>query len=322
MSERPQNAVAILKTGSRRAVDNRESVAATPTVRFLSTPEEWNAPWVQAAWRQAMASSTNPNLLFQSPEWFDNKHKTKREDLRVAVVRHGRKITAVAPLLLGQQEFDLKLCRMRLKTAQLLGGEGLTQRQEAYEPLFKAIFQTFDVDAIHFRLLHTESPCWRAVQSSRAGIVHVQDRLKMHIADLPQTFDAYMTARFDSSHRRNLKRRVKLLQAEGEHRLWRCSACIATPECAQLREKGELRLQRISAPEDVAEFSSSRGQGRAGLLAGDKGGLPDQGDAAMERTSQRFGRPRASPFVPSVVRPDPMRVCAGVSRGWVLLRRL
>ena len=234
--------------------------AVTTTIRFLETEQEWNAPQVQAAWRQSMATSTNPSVLFQSPEWFENKRKTKGEDVRVAVVESGAKIIAVAPLLLGQQEFYLKFCRIRFRTAQLLGGEGLTQRKETYEPLFKAIFRTFNVAGIHFRLLSTESSCWEAVQSSRAGIVHVHDRLKMYLVNLPPTLDAYLSARFDSSHRRNLKQRVKLLRAEGEQRFWRCSACIAAPECAPLREKGELRLQRISAPEDVPEFLRAGGQ--------------------------------------------------------------
>ena len=233
--------------------------AATAAIRFLATEEEWNARPVQDAWRRLAAASANPSALFQTPEWFENKHKAKREDLRVAVAEEGGEIIGIAPLMIGEQEFDLKLCRIRLKTAQLLGGEGLTQRQEVYEPLFKAIFQTFDVAAIHFRLLSTESPCWKAVQSSRAGLVHVHDQFKMHIVDLPQTFDAYMATRFDSSHRRILKRRIRVLRAQGELRLWRCSACTATAECAQLREKGELRLQRISAPEDVPEFLHAGG---------------------------------------------------------------
>lgn len=228
--------------------------AMTATIRFLETEREWNAPWVQDAWRRLQKETTNPNSLFSTLDWFDNKHKTKQEQLRVAIVANGIEITAIAPLLLGQQEFDLKVCRMHLHTAQLLGGEGLTQRPEVYEPLFEAIFQTFGVAAIHFRLLSTESPCWTAVESSRAGFVHVHDRFKMHIVDLPQSFDAYLTGRFDSSHRRNLKHRMQVLRAQGEHRLWRCSACSAGPECAGLQEKGELRLQRISAPEDVQEF--------------------------------------------------------------------
>jgi len=245
--------------GSAPTKNAKSKPAVTTTIRFLETEREWNAPLVQQAWHRLMTETTNPDALFSAPEWFDNKHKTKREDLRVAVVRNGTKITAIVPLLLGQQEFDLKLGRMRFRTAQLLGGEGLTQHQEVYEPLFKAIFQTFDVAAIHFRMLPTESPCWKALQSSRAGFVHVQDRFQTHIADLPQTFDAYMTARFNSSRRRNLKHRVKVLREQGEHRIWRCSGCPSSPECAQLREKGELRLQRISAPEDVPEFLRAGG---------------------------------------------------------------
>ena len=241
------------------SIRTEPAVAATPAIRFLATEEEWNARPVQDAWRRLMAASANPNALFQTPEWFENKHKAKRENLRVAVAEDGGEIIGIAPLLIGEQEFDLKFCRIRLKTAQLLGGEGLTQRQEVYEPLFKSIFQNFDVAAIHLRLLSTENPCWRAVQSSRVGLVHVHDQFKMHIVDLPQTFDAYMAARFDSSHRRTLKRRIRVLRAQGELRLWRCSACTATAECAQLREKGELRLQRISAPEDVPEFLQAGG---------------------------------------------------------------
>ena len=202
----------------------------TTTIQFLATEHEWNAPDVQEAWQRLMAVSANPSALFQSPEWFENKYKTKREELRVAVVQNSAKITAVAPLLLAQQEFDLKLCRMQFRTAQFLGGEGLMP-EEAYEELFKTIFQKFDVDAIHFRLLHTNSACWKAVQSSRAGFVRVHEQFKMYFVGLPGTFDEYLAGRFDSPHRRDLKKRVK-----------------------SLREQGELRLQRISAPEDVPEF--------------------------------------------------------------------
>ncbi|MHB1856535.1 MAG: GNAT family N-acetyltransferase [Acidobacteriaceae bacterium] len=246
--------------GAASAKNAKSKPTVTTTIRFLETEREWNAPLVQQAWHQLLTETTNPNALFSTPEWYENKRKTKGEELRVAVVENDAKIIAIAPFLLGQQEFYLKFYRMRFRTAQLLGGEGLTQRQEGYELLFKAIFRTFDVAGIHFRLLSTESPCWKAVQSSRAGFVQVHDRLKMYLVNLPPTLDAYLSARFDSSHRRNLKHRVKLLREQGEHRLWRCSACTAAPECARLREKGELRLQRISAPEDIPEFLHAGGQ--------------------------------------------------------------
>ena len=95
------------------------------TIQFLATEHEWDAPKVQEAWRRLMAASANPSALFQSPEWFQNKHKTKGEELRVAVVENDGTITAIVPLLLGRQEFYLRPCRMRFRTAQLLGGEGL-----------------------------------------------------------------------------------------------------------------------------------------------------------------------------------------------------
>ncbi len=242
------------------SIRTEPAVAATHAIRFLATEEEWNARPVQDAWRRLMAASANPSALFQTKEWFENKYKAKGEEARVAVVESDGTITGIIPFLLGEQEFYFKFCRMQCKVAHLLGGEGLTQRQEVYEPLFKAIFKNFDVDAIYFRYLHAEGPCWRAVQSSRAGFIRIHDRFKMYIVDLPQTFDAYMAERFNSSHRRTLKQRIRVLRAQGERRLWRCSACTATAECAQLRENGELLLQRISAPEEVPEFLRDGGK--------------------------------------------------------------
>ena len=101
----------------------------TTTIRFLETEQEWNAPLVQAAWRQSMATSTNPSVLFQSPEWFQNKRKTKGEDVRV-VVESGAKIIAVAPLLLGQQEFYLKFAGLMRKNGSHSAQQGLMQLKE------------------------------------------------------------------------------------------------------------------------------------------------------------------------------------------------
>ena len=238
MSDHGEHRMAVAGiAGGVAASSSKSQVAETTAIRFLATELEWNAPHVQQAWRRLLRETANPNVLFASPEWFENKHKTKREELRVAVVENGAKIAAVAPILLGQKKFDLKFRQMRFRTAQVLGGEGL-MREEMYEPLFQQIFQTFeDVDAIHFRLLPIESPCWKAVQSSRAGWVHVHNQFKMYFLDLPKTFDEYLAVRFDSKHRGNLKRRVKVLG-----------------------EQGELRLQRITAPEDVPEFLRAGGQ--------------------------------------------------------------
>lgn len=198
-------------------------------IRFLSTEQEWNTPGVQEVWRRLLTASVGPGAIFQSPEWINNKLTTKREEVRVAAVCNQEKITGIAPLLFAAQEFNLKLGRLRLKTVQLLGGEGLMQ-EESYEGVFESIFHTFDVDAIHFKLMPIESECWNAVRKSHAGYVHIQDRLKLHLVHLPETFDQYFS-RFGSKHRKNLKHSMKILQ-----------------------ELGELRLKRISSPEDVPEF--------------------------------------------------------------------
>jgi hypothetical protein len=200
-----------------------------PTQLELLSGKQCDAPDVRVAWRELLTRSINPNALFQSPEWFDNKRETKpREDLLLAVLRQGGTVTGIAPFLIASQQFDLRPTKLRLKTAQLLGGEGLWPGNQ-YASLFGEIFKKLQVDAIHLRLLRTESECWSTLKDS-PGLVHVHDQMKLYVVNLPPTFDEYM-GRFGSKHRKNLLRSVKLLR---EHR--------------------ELRLQRIDSPEDVSGF--------------------------------------------------------------------
>ena len=80
--------------GAASAKNAKSKPTVTTTIRFLETEREWNAPLVQQAWHQLLTETTNPNALFSTPEWYENKRKTKGEELRVAVVENDAKIIA------------------------------------------------------------------------------------------------------------------------------------------------------------------------------------------------------------------------------------
>jgi CelD/BcsL family acetyltransferase involved in cellulose biosynthesis len=101
-------------------------VIATTQLELLSG-KQCDALDVRVAWRELLTRSINPNALFQSPEWFDNKRETKpREDLLLAVLRQGGAVTGIAPFLIASQQFDLRPTKLRLNfSAAKVCGRGI-----------------------------------------------------------------------------------------------------------------------------------------------------------------------------------------------------
>jgi CelD/BcsL family acetyltransferase involved in cellulose biosynthesis len=221
-------------------VDQRIS----PSVSFAVAPEQWRTPEVLERWTSLLADSTNPNALYQSPPWFENKNETRPEDrISLAVLRDetGRPAGFV-PLVKSKQHLIINFKFFRyvisLHVMEVLGDQPLAPDGETdCDLIFTSIMKHYsNIDGIYMRGLDTASSCWRRIHESPAirekFLLHVTETEAMHRLDLPRSFEAYL-ARFNSKHRNTLKRRVRILR---EH------------------AGGSLELRRITAPQDVSEF--------------------------------------------------------------------
>lgn len=215
------------------------------TVSFLSTYEEWHAPDVSQLWRALLRDNDNPSALFQSPEWFDNKHITKpQENICLAVLRDAAAVPiGLAPLIVIRHELRVgrglfNLLTMNLRLVQVLGDQPMLPADPAlYDHLFTAILDAFpEIDGIYMRLLPTESQCRRFLSESPVisdrFLVHVQPHGPLYFIDLPQTFAAYL-ARSKSKSRRHLTHPLKVCR---EH------------------AGADFHLERVTAAQDVPKF--------------------------------------------------------------------
>src|SRR5262249_6815027 len=156
--------------------------------------------------------------------------------------------TGVVPLMRTEVKlrlnFKLLQWSIPLRVARVLGDRPLLPDDpDGYSSLLPFLIENLkDIDAIYIQWLDVGSFCWRHIRESPV----IQDRFLLHVceasdqflAELPHTFEAYLT-RFNSKHRNNIKRRVRLLR---EH------------------AGGALELRRVAKREDVPGFLRLAGE--------------------------------------------------------------
>ncbi len=243
----------------------REASSSAGTGRWdVLSPEQGTDQAFRRDWRAPVEASDNPNVMYQSPEWFDHLRVMNDDrDLALAVTRgpDGR-LAGVVPLREGRDALDFHVAGNTLGTIPIrkvffLGGRPMTPSDPAvFDRLLAAAQKVFPRShGLGFPAVAAVNPFWRHLLESRFVkenfFLYVVDGFReYHTLPLPATFDEYM-ARYDAKKRYNLRRQVRLLRERGG---------------------GRLDIRRIDRPEDVDGYleaqsalhraSASSGTGR------------------------------------------------------------
>ena len=194
----------------------------------------------------AVETSESPNVMYQSPEWFDHLRAMNDEcDLALAALhdRDGR-LAGLVPLREGRDVLDFHIAGNTLgtiplrKVFMLRAGPMAPGHPEVLDRLLDAVHRAFpQAHGLGFPAMEAGDPFWRHLCESRFVnenfFRYVVDGFQeYHILPLPATFDRYL-ARYDSKKRYNLRRQLRLFQ---EH------------------VGGRLELRRIDQPGDIANY--------------------------------------------------------------------
>jgi CelD/BcsL family acetyltransferase involved in cellulose biosynthesis len=234
------------------------------TWEVIRSPERWDDPALRRDWRSLVEASENPNLMYQSPEWFDHLRQMNDErDLALAVIRDpdGRHADIV-PLRHGRDALDFHVAGNTLGTIPLrkvyfLGGRPMTSGDPAVlDRLLEVAVQAFPTShGLGFAAVRAGDAFWRYLFESRFVnenfFTYIVDGLReYHLLPLPPAFDQYL-ARYDAKKRYNLRRQLRLFQEHGG---------------------GRLELRRIDRPDQIAEYLEAQA-----ALSRRTHGLPDSG---------------------------------------------
>jgi len=193
---------------------------------------DWNSPVIQHAWADLIAGSPNPNVLGNSPQFFD--HLRRFGDCSgffLATVRDGvGAIRGVVPLGVTRSglRFDVAgrvLWEWRAPAIRILGSlPPLPADPAAHDLLFAALDAEFaDCAAIAMTSVPTESFLWHYFHRSQSlesrFLVYAIDGVRgCHTIPLPPTVEEYR-ASLGAKKRYNLNRQVRLLRDRGGGRL-------------------------------------------------------------------------------------------------------
>jgi len=214
--------------------------------RILTSPEHWDAEPLRRDWRTLAERSGNPDVMYQSPEWFDYlRARGEAGGLAVAVLEgSGGQIRGVVPLRLAQERMEVHVGHRRaisIPVRQLifLGGKPLTPDDPAVlEPLFRVASSAFpQAQGFGFPALETGASFRRALMKCPLVqedffLYQVEEDWDYHVLPLPPTFPEYF-ARYDGKKRYNLRRQARQIQELGG---------------------GPLELRRIELPHEMEDF--------------------------------------------------------------------
>jgi hypothetical protein len=184
-------------------------------------------------WEEMLAKSGSLNIVHQCPEHFDHSYATTEGSARhwVAVCRNevGR-VVGLTPLLMHTSRLNFDICGhvfggIPLTQLTLLGSEPILPPSPAlHDSLFASLHNIFsDCTCIVLSCVFTSSFLWTYLLQSDIlrrnylpYFIHgVQD---IHTIPLPASFDQYL-ARFGRKKRYNLRRQLRILEAQCQSKL-------------------------------------------------------------------------------------------------------
>jgi CelD/BcsL family acetyltransferase involved in cellulose biosynthesis len=213
----------------------------------LTAADPNRLPGVVADWERLAAASPSLYALYQSPQWFEHLRQTEAaEGLLLAVARDGAgQIAGVAPVQLGRHDllFEAKtrlLWKSPLRAAVVLGSQPLLPPDDGlHDEFFRGLDEHLPgCDGVYLHSVPTDGYLWEYLHRSpavrRQFLVHLPSEVRpFHALELPERYEDYL-ARFGKKKRYNLKRQVRLLH-----------------------EHAGLALERVEAPDQVADFAAA-----------------------------------------------------------------
>lgn len=229
-------------------------------------------------WRELVAASESPEVLYQTPEFFDHVASIAGAGDRPAliVVRRSAddRILGLVPVRLRHLSFDFQLGRRQLgalpvHSVDVLGSVPmLPQEPELMAAVLRFLFARYrQCQAISLPSLPADGAMWAGLQEppvSRAYIPYLlHDWRDCHRIPLPADFASYLQ-QFSSKRRYNLSRQLRQLREHGGGQL--VLHCIERPEqvaalCAALDKLAPPQIRpRLLSEGTLAAFA------RRGLL--------------------------------------------------------
>jgi len=210
---------------------------------LLLNVEAWRSAEVLSAWNRLIADSNDPNVMYQSLEWFEYLQDQGGEHrLAVALARAaGGQVLGIMPLRIARYSLPFHVAgttlgNFWLTRLSVLGGQCLMPECDAlYQGLFAKLHSDLpECAVIGLDAVAEGSFLWRYLHESKhlrqLYVPYALEGLRRyHTIPLPPTFEEYL-ARFNAKKRYNLKRQVRILQE---------------------RVQGSLRLQCVDSPDQV-----------------------------------------------------------------------
>ncbi len=203
-------------------------------------------------WRHLLSLSSSPEKIYQTPEFFSFMQTTKgandRTELLSVKCGHSNEIIGIVPLRFREQAFEFgfgsrMLLAPTVHVASLLGSTPLFAMDPGlFDAIVSEVFLRFpNIDAISMMALPFISELQGYIKNSTSiralfDVYVMHGWRETHSITLPEHFDQYLQ-QFSSKKRFNLNRQIRQLR---EH------------------SNGQLRLDRIERPEQIANFILAR----------------------------------------------------------------
>lgn len=219
---------------------------------FESATNKLRDPELLTVWRQLLVSSSSPEKIYQSPEFFEYLFQTNdgHDQIELILIRRAdeNEIVGVVPIRFRSESFDFGVgarvfLAPKIPVIILLGSVPLFPLIPGLlDALVKHLFVQFPLcRAVSLPALPSNSEMHTCVKDSmdlqsQFGIHVLHGWRESHSIPIPVMFDQYLQ-QFSAKKRFNMKRQIRLLAGH---------------------VGGELRLDRIEKPEQIEGLVKAR----------------------------------------------------------------
>lgn len=219
---------------------------------FESATNKLRDPELLTVWRQLLVSSSSPEKIYQSPEFFEYLFQTNdgHDQIELILIRRAdeNEIVGVVPIRFRSESFDFGVgsrvfLAPKIPVIILLGSVPLFPLIPGLlDALVKHLFVQFPLcRAVSLPALPSNSEMHTCVKDSMGlqsqfGVHVLHGWRESHSIPIPVMFDQYLQ-QFSAKKRFNMKRQIRLLAGH---------------------VGGELQLDRIEKPEQIEALVKAR----------------------------------------------------------------